>query len=289
MLDHLWLWYHHAIVAHGRQPLLFALLAFILTFVITRMITRLIRSGRGPFSNVSSGDVHVHHVVPGVVTLLLGGVLIMSSSRFGPWNSVGAVLFGIGAALVLDEFALILHLDDVYWSREGALSVDAITVATVVLASVLFVAAPENPPGPDRTDPHVKALAPAMFFAFWMLPVAITVAKGKLITAALAVLNPVFGWIGAVRLAKPGSPFAQLRYRTRPAKMARARAREAAWERRVLPVRNWWATHVFGLSLAEPAPTKAAEALLAQTTQTDRPSPTAQPAVADEAERPPSD
>ena len=106
---------------------------------------------------------------------------------------------------------------------------DAITVATVVLASVLFVAAPENPPGPDRTDPHVKALAPAMFFAFWMLPVAITVAKGKLITAALAVLNPVFGWIGAVRLAKPGSPFAQLRYRTRPAKMARARAREAAW------------------------------------------------------------
>lgn len=269
MWHDLWLWYHSSIVSHGRQPLLFALVAFIGTFVITRIITRLIRSGRGPFSNVSTGDVHIHHVVPGVVTLMIGGVLLLSSSRYGPWHSVGAVLFGIGAALVLDEFALILHLDDVYWSKEGALSVDAITVATVVLASVLFVAAPENPPGPDRTDPHVKALAPVMFFVLWMLPVAVTVLKGKLITAALAVINPVFGWVGAVRLAKPGSPYAHLRYRTRPLKFARARARDAAWERRVAPLRTWWSAHVFGLALTEPKPPGAAARAVESPSATD--------------------
>lgn len=251
MVDFFWHWYHHSIVYHGRQPLLFALLAFIATFITTRVITRLIRSGRGPFNNVSAGDLHIHHVVPGVITLLLGGVLILSSSRTGPWLSVGAVLFGIGAALVLDEFALILHLDDVYWTKEGSLSVDAITVAMVLMASVLFASAPANPPGPDRTDPHVKALAPALFFVLWILPVAITVLKGKLITAALAVVNPVFGWVGAIRLAKPGSPYAQFRYQSRPHRMLRARAREAALERRVAPVRLWWSEHVFGLQLRE--------------------------------------
>lgn len=270
MWHDLWLWYHSSIVSHGRQPLLFALVAFVGTFVITRIITRLIRSGRGPFSNVSTGDVHIHHVVPGVVTLMIGGVLLLSSSRYGPWHSVGAVLFGIGAALVLDEFALILHLDDVYWSKEGALSVDAITVATVVLASVLFVAAPENPPGPDWTDPHVKALAPVMFFVFWMLPVAVTVLKGKLITAALAVINPVFGWVGAVRLAKPGSPVCAPALSDATAEVRPCpRARRGLGSGGLAPLRTWWSAHVFGLALTEPKPPGAAARAVESPSATD--------------------
>lgn len=240
-------WWEREIVVPGRLSLLLALIAFVLTFVVTRTITRMIRSGKGPIRNVTAGDLHIHHVVPGVVALLVGGVLLLAAARVGVWHAVGAILFGLGAALVLDEFALILHLDDVYWKPEGSLSVDAITVALTVMAAALFVAAPDNPPGPDRTDPHLRAVMPAIFVLFWILPTAVTVLKGRLFLAALAVLNPVFGWWGAVRLARPGSPWASFRYQTRPRKMARARQRAATADRRVAPLKSWWSEHVFGL------------------------------------------
>lgn len=240
-------WYRHEIVSPGRELMLWALLAFVFTFLITRMITRAIRSGRGPFHDVSAGSVHIHHAVPGVISLLLSGVILMAASDYGPWVKVGALLFGFGAALVLDEFALILHLDDVYWKREGALSVDAITVALAVMTCALLVAAPDNPPGPDSTDPHVKVLTPVAFVLLWLLPAGVALMKGRLFLAALSVLTPIFGWWGALRLARPWSPWAARRYRTRPEKMDRARARAAAADRRIQPVRSWWAEHVFGI------------------------------------------
>lgn len=240
-------WWEREILVPGRLSLLLALIAFVLTFVITRTITRMIRSGKGPIKNVTAGDLHIHHVVPGVVALLVGGVLLLAAARVGVWHAVGAILFGVGAALVLDEFALILHLDDVYWKQEGSLSVDAITVALTVLAAALFVAAPDNPPGPDETDPHLRAVTPALFVLFWMLPTAVTVLKGRLFLAALSVLNPIFGWWGAVRLGRPGSPWASFRYQTRPRKMAKARQRAATSDRRVAPIKSWWSEHVFGL------------------------------------------
>lgn len=244
-------WYRHEIVAPGRHLLFLATVAFVFTFVGTRIITRMIRSGRGPFGNVSAGDLHIHHVVPGVISLLVGGVLLLSASKFGPWLEIGAILFGLGAALVLDEFALILHLDDVYWKREGALSVDAITVALAVMTCALIVSAPENPPGPDRTDPHMRILGPALYVGLWLIPVAITVFKGRLFLAALAVLNPVFGWWGAVRLARPRSPWAALRYADKPTKKARAQARADRFDRRVAPLRHWWSENIFGLETGD--------------------------------------
>lgn len=74
-------WYSREVFEPGRQPMLFALLAFLVTFLVTRMITRMIRAGKGPFRNVSTGDVHIHHVVPGLIVLLLGGVLALGSSE----------------------------------------------------------------------------------------------------------------------------------------------------------------------------------------------------------------
>ncbi|MDQ1247792.1 MAG: hypothetical protein QG597_2163 [Actinomycetota bacterium] len=239
--------FRREIVVSGRLSLFLALTAFVVTFMVTRTITRSIRAGKGPVKNVTSGDLHIHHVVPGVIALLIGGVLLMAAARVSLWHGVGAVLFGLGAALVLDEFALILHLDDVYWKPEGSLSVDAITVAMTVMAAALIVAAPDNPPGPDRADPHLRAVMPALFVAFWILPTAVTVLKGRLFLAALAVLNPVFGWWGSLRLARPGSPWAALRYHDHPNKMIRARARAAAADARTAPLRRWWSEHIFGL------------------------------------------
>ena len=102
---------------HGPAGLPLALLfvAFLLTFVITRVITRLIRAGRGPFRNNVSGGVHIHHAVPGIILLIIGAITSVAADGTAPAGEIAAVLIGIGASLVLDEFAMILHMQDVYW------------------------------------------------------------------------------------------------------------------------------------------------------------------------------
>ena len=112
-------WWHDEVVTGTKGPLLLALVAFVITFVATRGITRLIRAGKGPFHNMNSGGVHLHHATPGVILLVTGAFLSSGADGRSPWNYVSAALIGIGASLVLDEFAMIFHLQDVYWSQEG--------------------------------------------------------------------------------------------------------------------------------------------------------------------------
>lgn len=231
-----------------------ALLAFLVTFLVTRAITRQIRAGKGPFGNVSAGGTHIHHVVPGLIILLLGGVLALGSGEHGIWRQVAGILFGIGAALVLDEFAMVLHLDDVYWSREGRLSADAVTLAAVVLFCAMLVAAP-NRPNPDPVQGFwMNALGALWFVVFAFVPLIVTILKGKLWLAALSLAIPVIAWITMFRLARPGSPWAHFRYRENPVKMQRALAREQKWDRRFRPVRTWIQEHLFGLSQDTSAP-----------------------------------
>jgi hypothetical protein len=241
-------WYSREILEPGRQPMFLALMAFLVTFLVTRTITRLIRAGRGPFKNVSAGGTHVHHVVPGLIVLLLGGVLALGSGQDGIWRQIAGLMFGIGAALVLDEFAMVLHLDDVYWSSEGRLSADAVTLAAVVLFSAVLVAAP-NQPNPNEVQGFwLNAAAAAVFVVLAFLPLTITILKGKLWLAALSVAIPILAWIAMFRLAKPGSPWAHYRYKKNPKKLARAQARAEKWQRRQEPIRDWIQSHLFGLS-----------------------------------------
>ena len=120
----------------SKLPLLLCMIAFIVTFVITRIIVRMIRSGRGPFKNNSVGGVHIHHVVPGIILMIIGGLVAIGGVGPG-WDNTAGVVFGMGLALVLDEFALILHLQDVYWEEEGRLSVDAVFVLAGVMMLLL--------------------------------------------------------------------------------------------------------------------------------------------------------
>lgn len=225
-----------------------ALMAFLVTFLVTRMITRMIRAGKGPFRNVSTGEVHVHHVVPGLVILLIGGVLALGSGQDGLWRQVAGVLFGIGAALVLDEFAMVLHMDDVYWSNEGRLSADAVTLTAVVLFSALLIIAPNQPDPDPVTGFWLNAASSVSFLLIWGLPVTVTFLKGKLWFGAMAIAFIPVAWVAAVRLARPGSPWAHFRYRHNPKKKARAQARADKWVRRQKPIRDWIATHLFGLT-----------------------------------------
>lgn len=97
----------------------------------------MIRAGKGPFRNVTPGGVHVHHVVPGSLLMTVGGFTALAGSGHGWGSGIAAVLFGSGAGLVLEEFALILHLHDVYWTKEGTQSVEVVVI-TVALAGLLL-------------------------------------------------------------------------------------------------------------------------------------------------------
>ncbi|MEU1086520.1 hypothetical protein ABZ401_06735 [Streptomyces sp. NPDC005892] len=214
-------WWHTNITEPGKLPLLLALAAFVLTFAITRTITRMIRAGKGPFRNITPGGVHVHHVVPGVVLSVLGGFGAVASGQHSATAMVFAVIFGIGAGLVLDEFALILHLDDVYWTEQGRQSVEMVVLTTSL---VLLVLAGFSPLGVDElTDEQENGrLGLVLTMVVNFLFVLVTLFKGKARMAVVGALVPFVAVIGALRLARPGSPWAKRFYGRRHRARARA-------------------------------------------------------------------
>src|ERR671927_895743 len=111
------------------------LAAMLVSFLFIRTSARLMRSPKVPWwpgSVTTEGGLHLHHLVWGIILILLAGFLGFATDPGPPWGEVLAALFGIGAGLTLDEFALWIHLDDVYWSQEGRASIDAVIVATVI-------------------------------------------------------------------------------------------------------------------------------------------------------------
>lgn len=122
-----------------RENSMFNLLtSFVLTFVTARTVTTLLHGGRpsvGPFRDLTLGRRHIHHFVPGIVLAFAsGGAAIVT--RDESIEPLLAIPFGMGMGLTLDESALLLELDDVYWTEEGVLSVQIALAVTAVLASV---------------------------------------------------------------------------------------------------------------------------------------------------------
>lgn len=116
---------------HRRERMVLASVSFFLAFGAARLLVHGFRSHRQPFE-LWIGGVHVHHYTWGIGLLLLVGYLWLIQVGSGATESshrlgrITAVLYGVGAALTLDEFALWLHLDDVYWERTGRMSIDAV-------------------------------------------------------------------------------------------------------------------------------------------------------------------
>jgi hypothetical protein len=124
-----------------RENAMFNLLtSFAATFILVRSITYALRGRRsvGPFRNVRMGRRHIHHFVPGIVVAFAAGAaaILTRDEQIEPWL---AVPFGVGMGLTLDESALLLELEDVYWSREGLLSVQ-ITLAVMAMLGALALA-----------------------------------------------------------------------------------------------------------------------------------------------------
>ena len=124
--------------ASTRENAVFVLLtSFVIAFILARGITTLLRerSRVGPFQNVKLGRRHIHHYVPGILLAFgAGGAAIMTrNERLDPWL---ALPFGAGMGLTMDESALLLDLDDVYWSEEGIVSVQIALAITAILGAV---------------------------------------------------------------------------------------------------------------------------------------------------------
>lgn len=211
---------------------LILLASFVLSFMFIRMSTRLMRSPKVPWwpGSVTPGGLHIHHLVFGIVLMIIAGFLGILFEPDTPALELIAVAFGIGVGLTLDEFALWLHLDDVYWSEEGRHSVDAVIVAAVLGGLVVLGASPFQE---GDTDTIVTVLTTV---ALTLVIATIGILKGKIVTALAGLLVPVLGIVVAVRLAKPGSPWARRRYKEGSRKLERATARNERYERRY---RRW--------------------------------------------------
>jgi hypothetical protein len=224
-------WYQRVFVDTGRAPAVWMLIGFLVTFAVTRGITRRIHakaaedsprpgSQRGGLSDIYIGGVHVHHQVWGIILVLVTGLLQFRYSPGAPWAEVLAALFGIGAALTLDEFALWFNLDDVYWTKSGRKSIDAILVGGALGAVLLMQAAPLGTAG--GRDPLAIWLY-LVTLAFNLAVAGICIMKGKLTTGLIGIVIPLLATIGAIRLAKPSSVWARRRYSG--AKLSRAQQR----------------------------------------------------------------
>lgn len=198
--------------------------SFVVTFAITRVIVRMIRAGRGPFRDTSVGNVHVHHHVYGIFLMLIAGAGEFVYRPDSPWVEVLAAVFGAGAALTLDEFALWLHLDDVYWAREGRKSVDAVLIAAVIGAFLVLGARPFEDTAEEGRVAFAVTVAAQLVLA------CIAIFKGKIASGLIGIVVPFVAIAAAVRLAKPASPWARSRYG--PARLAKAetRFRRNRWE-----------------------------------------------------------
>jgi hypothetical protein len=133
--DHITRAYDHHIQAPGKETHFLILLAFIISFGFIRTSAHMIRAEVSwwPGNVETKSGTHVHHLVWGILLLLSMGYVGISTDLESPWFEFVAIGFGIGMGLTLDEFALWLNLQDVYWSAQGRQSIDAVIVTTALL------------------------------------------------------------------------------------------------------------------------------------------------------------
>lgn len=145
--------------APTRENAMFNLLAsFVITFAAARGITHLlrVRGHYGPFRNFTARGRHIHHFVPGIVLAFVAGAWAIVSTDPGAEPRL-ALVFGTGMGLTLDESALLLELDDVYWSKDGLLSVQITMAVTALLGALLLAARFIRRGEPIVLDPAVPS------------------------------------------------------------------------------------------------------------------------------------
>jgi hypothetical protein len=200
--------------------------AFLVSFAFIRTSARLMRSPRVPWwpgSVTTSSGLHLHHLVWGIALMLLSGFLGFVTPDSSPTTEILAGIFGVGAGLTLDEFALLIHLRDVYWAEEGRASFNAVVVATILGGLIVLGFAPfdlKNDSSPLETL--------ALGVAVDLLLAVLAILKGRHLLGLIGVFIPLVSIVGVIRLASPRSLWARRFYKPGGRKLARSQAR---WER----------------------------------------------------------
>ncbi|MEA2439981.1 MAG: hypothetical protein QOH76_1405 [Thermoleophilaceae bacterium] len=209
-------------MSHDKQGLFLVLVGFLLSFGFIRVSARLGRSPRVPWwpgSVVSDSGVHLHHLVWGICLMLGAGTLGFALFQKSPGLEICAALFGVGAGFTVDEFALWVYLDDVYWAKEGRASIDAAVIAATVMLLALLGAQPFEVQGGSAVQIVIELSVAGAVIALG----AVCFAKQRLMHGVLGVFFFPIAIYGASRVGKPRSPWGRRFYRGR--KLAKAEQR----------------------------------------------------------------
>lgn len=217
-------WNEH-ILAHERQGVFLVLVGFILSFAFIRMSTRLMRSPKVPWwpgSVVSDSGVHLHHLVFGIVAMMIAGTLGFAAHGESPWGEICGFFFGVGAGLTIDEFALWVYLDDVYWAEEGRSSIDATVIAAAAMGLVVLGVNPFDLGSSESEGVLAIVVSGVLLF----LVVAICFLKGRRLHGIIGFFIFPLALYGACRIGKPNSAWAHRRYgERRPKKQVKSEKR----------------------------------------------------------------
>jgi hypothetical protein len=235
----------HFLDDRGQRSGFILLGAFLGAFLFIRTSARMIRSPKfswWPGSVQTKSGLHLHHLVWGICLMMSSGFLDFVLKPGSPGAELLAAAFGIGAGLTLDEFALWVRLEDVYWSQEGRISLDAVVVATLLGGMVVLGLAPFDLANQKGS---IGSLVVAILIDIALSALAIL--KGKPLLGLVGIFVPFASLVGAVRLATPRSPWARRRYSPDGHKMREAHKRFARVQKR----RRWLSDAIGGTPSAQ--------------------------------------
>jgi hypothetical protein len=230
----------HFLDDRGQRSGFVLLAAFLIAFLFIRTSARLIRSPKvtwWPGSVETKDGLHLHHLVWGICLMMSSGFLDFALAPSSPGSEILAGAFGVGAGLTLDEFALWVRLEDVYWSQQGRISLDAVVVATLLGGMIVLGLAPF-----DLANQSGSISSLVVVVLIDIVLAALAILKGKPLLGLVGIFVPPVSLVGAVRLASPTSPWARRRYDAESKKLARSHARFA----RVRKRRTWLSDAIGG-------------------------------------------
>lgn len=203
----------------GREAAFLVLLGFVGSFLFIRTSARMIRAQVKwwPGNVETDSGLHLHHLVWGISLMIITGFLGYAMAPATPWYQFTAFLFGVGCGLTLDEFALWVHLDDVYWTDEGRISLDAVVLVVAFMGLVVIGVRPFGMENDNSLTVAIGTIIQALVLS------VISFFKGRIAHGVVAIFIPFFGLWATCRLAKPNSPWTRKFYNAE--KTARSQAR----------------------------------------------------------------
>jgi hypothetical protein len=211
------------LVANDRQGVFLVLVGFLGSFAFIRMSTRMIRAEVSwwPGNIESESGLHVHHLVFGIITMMVAGTVGFAAFGHSPLTEICAFFFGIGAGLTIDEFALWVYLEDVYWAEQGRSSIDATVIAAALIGMIVIGINPFEAESEGATV--VESIISWAIIIYFL---GASFLKGRRLHGILGVVFTPLAIYATCRIGKPDSPWAHHRYGDKhPKKQAKAEER----------------------------------------------------------------